>query len=213
MNGFLRNIKIKLIASAAYICLMLFLIALSVVLTLNISGIILSVNHAQIADVNHGQVMSDYRRLLFYLQVPFTNLHFEYFLSSTSGYHHFADVKSLMMLNEVVLLLVAVPASRYLIQQKRRHQLWQLVTPIKYSVIVVLMATFILMVNFDKLFIQFHKAVFSNNDWFFDPITDPIINVLTTNFFIICVLIFIILLLSFLSVIIIIGRRDLRRND
>lgn len=40
--------------------------------------------------------------------------------------------------------------------------------------------------DFDHWFVLFHQAFFNNNYWIFNPVTDPIINVLTDNFFTIC---------------------------
>ena len=40
--------------------------------------------------------------------------------------------------------------------------------------------------NFDTFFITFHKIIFNNNNWLFDPTTDPIINILTEDFFAAC---------------------------
>ncbi|WP_252897795.1 lipoprotein intramolecular transacylase Lit [Amylolactobacillus amylophilus] len=37
--------------------------------------------------------------------------------------------------------------------------------------------------NFDAFFVFFHGIFFHNSDWLFDPVTDPIINVLSENFF------------------------------
>lgn len=54
----------------------------------------------------------------------------------------------------------------------------------------------LLMINFDNLFTLFHKLIFHNNYWLFNPKTDPIILILPETFFMHC-LIFI-LVLSFI---------------
>ena len=44
--------------------------------------------------------------------------------------------------------------------------------------------------NFDTFFVTFHHMIFHNNNWLFNPLTDPIINVLTEGFFAACFSIF-----------------------
>ncbi|MDK7326346.1 lipoprotein intramolecular transacylase Lit, partial [Lactobacillus mulieris] len=39
-------------------------------------------------------------------------------------------------------------------------------------------------------FVTFHHMIFHNNNWLFNPLTDPIINVLTEGFFAACFSIF-----------------------
>ncbi|WP_201330538.1 lipoprotein intramolecular transacylase Lit, partial [Lactobacillus nasalidis] len=40
--------------------------------------------------------------------------------------------------------------------------------------------------DFDSFFRIFHTFFFHNNNWLFDPATDPVINVLTEGFFAAC---------------------------
>lgn len=40
--------------------------------------------------------------------------------------------------------------------------------------------------NFNFFFTIFHKIFFNNNKWLFDPLTDPIINILPEEFFALC---------------------------
>jgi integral membrane protein (TIGR01906 family) len=47
-------------------------------------------------------------------------------------------------------------------------------------------------IDFDKTFILFHQIAFSNNDWYFDPLTDPVILILPHSFFLQCAVILII---------------------
>lgn len=51
----------------------------------------------------------------------------------------------------------------------------------------------LLLINFDNLFTLFHKLIFHNNYWLFNPKTDPVILILPETFFMHC-LIFIIVL-------------------
>ena len=40
--------------------------------------------------------------------------------------------------------------------------------------------------NWDQVFVTFHKLFFSNDYWIFDPRTDPVITILPDEFFLHC---------------------------
>jgi len=44
----------------------------------------------------------------------------------------------------------------------------------------------VMAVDFNDFFIDFHKILFRNNDWLFDPSLDPIITALPDTFFLHC---------------------------
>lgn len=58
--------------------------------------------------------------------------------------------------------------------------------------------TVFLAFSFDYMFVLFHQILFNNEDWLFNPATDPIITVLTQDFFMYCFLFAFILLESML---------------
>jgi integral membrane protein (TIGR01906 family) len=68
-------------------------------------------------------------------------------------------------------------------------------------------------VGFDTFFIKFHELFFSNDDWLFNPATDPIINVLPEQFFMYCFILFFILIEIFFLVPFLLGRRELKRSS
>ncbi|BEI50506.1 membrane protein [Lactiplantibacillus plantarum subsp. plantarum] len=73
--------------------------------------------------------------------------------------------------------------------------------------------TVIMAINFDQFFIMFHKILFRNSDWLFDPLLDRIILVLPDTFFGQCfVLAFILIEWSFFYLLSI-GRQALREAD
>lgn len=54
----------------------------------------------------------------------------------------------------------------------------------------------IISINFDRFFTLFHKLIFHNNYWLFDPKADPVILILPEEFFMHCLIL--IIVLSFL---------------
>ncbi|KRL23291.1 TIGR01906 family membrane protein [Lentilactobacillus kisonensis] len=158
------------------------------------------------------QMLHEYTQIIKYLQLPWiSSLHFHYFFSSMKGMQHFSDVRHLIMLNNFVGLFL-VPITGYLLHRLNKKSLtWLLITPIKVVVTLSLMIIVMMFLNFDQLFIYFHELLFRNNDWLFDPNTDPVINMLPDTFFLECFGLFFIFFCGALGLIYWLGRRSLAR--
>ena len=111
--------------------------------------------------------------------------------SSASGISHFAECKEIFntiyIIGAVSLVFVivsfAIKARCGEIKYLRNCAIITVVLPIITGLAVL--------ISFDKFFLIFHKLVFNNDDWLFDPETDPIINLLPETFFMQCALIII----------------------
>lgn len=132
------------------------------------------------------QLWHNYWQLWQYLNFPWQkSLKLTNFIMSASGRQHFAEVKQLFLINWSVLLASGLalmwPRDK---QQKNNRQI---------SYRLVLMGSLILaslaISDFDQFFILFHETLFQNNDWVFNPSTDPIILVLPESFFATCFLV------------------------
>ena len=119
-----------------------------------------------------GTIMKNYTQLLDYLLLPFKNkLQMSDFPTSPSAARHFYECKLLFELAIIVFivgLIILIFISK--------------TTALIFMILPVIILPFALM-NFDEFFISFHHLLFNNSDWLFDPTTDPIINVLTEEFF------------------------------
>lgn len=112
------------------------------------------------------------------------------FSSSPEGAVHFEDVQKLVVTSLLVGVIVgAIFLTKYWPTNNRnkwvnmrRSQLisWSKALPIVVSLIVALF--------FDRFFVVFHELLFSNDYWVFDPLKDPIINVLPATYFMIVIL-------------------------
>lgn len=131
------------------------------------------------------RLMHNYNQMMNYLVNPFSgNFHLDDFRSSVNGRTHFADCKNLFMLNFSVFILSGV----YIFFRRKKRAYFNkvmLYAAIAGVILVVLMA-----VDFDGFFVIFHKILFRNNDWLFDPALDPIIDVLPDEFFAQCFALF-----------------------
>lgn len=133
--------------------------------------------------------------LMTYLLNPFVKkLAMPDFTSSAEGLKHFVDVKALFMLAIIVTILLLVPAI-IVIRKKGYIQFYQ---GIKICMLIpILVGILAVFGGFDAIFISFHKIFFRDSTWLFDPMTDPVINILPENFFMLCFIVFAVLYLIF----------------
>jgi integral membrane protein (TIGR01906 family) len=132
--------------------------------------------------------------------------------SSASGLEHFVEVKNIFVSFYAIFAVTAIALLLILIYKKKKRDYTYLpvssVTILALPVIVGLACA----INFDKLFIIFHKLFFRNDYWLFDPATDPIINLLPDTFFMHCLFIILgILLLG--SLLLFLISRIIRKGD
>ncbi|GAK48002.1 putative membrane protein [Secundilactobacillus oryzae JCM 18671] len=172
------------------VLVILCMLSLAIFLTVNSSWLFrLMVGDSEIVKtlgLSTHQLMKNYGQLLSFLQLPWVSLDMTNFPTSFSGMHHFEDVKKLILFNNTVLILTIMPTGLYLRKLYREFRLWLLDLPLNITAMVLLVASAMMAVNFNQFFIGFHELFFRNQDWLFDPQTDPIILVLPENFFYAC---------------------------
>lgn len=164
--------------------------------------------------LSHETIMENYFILLEYLHFPWVNeLVMPDFQTSASGAFHFYEVKQLFYLNYFVLF-VSLPCSiLYLRRLKTKKQLFLLKRPSFIAVWIPIGLLAFLAISFDYMFILFHKLLFDNDAWLFNPATDPIINVLTQEFFMFCFIFAFILIEAFFIAGYFLGKNDLKTKQ
>lgn len=193
MNGRLRMLKTRLKVTLQWIALFLAIISLVIFLTINsvwLYWLNVKLGHlSKIVQVSTGRIIQNYLQLLGYLQLPWiTRLDMMDFPTSPSGLQHFIDVKHLFLLNNSVLIVTIWPAIHFLQSLSVKKMLWKLIRPFQIAAVVPVLAALLMLVNFNQFFIDFHKVLFRNSDWLFDPRFDPVILVLPESFFSQCFL-------------------------
>ena len=111
--------------------------------------------------------------------------------ASESGLSHFAECKQIF---NVIYLAGAISLVLVIISFCIKAHFGELKYLRNCAIITVVLPLIVgiaALINFDALFLIFHKIVFSNDDWIFDPVTDPIINMLPETFFLQCAVIII----------------------
>ncbi|NQJ72806.1 TIGR01906 family membrane protein [Streptococcus suis] len=134
--------------------------------------------------------------LMNYLINPFASvLDMPNFSSSADGLKHFADVKGLFHLAQLIFL-ISLPAVFYFWKEVVRKGygklyrtvfMWMALAPVMIAVMGVL-------IGFDSFFVLFHHLLFpGDSTWLFDPLKDPVIYILPQEFFLHCFILFFIL--------------------
>lgn len=121
----------------------------------------------------------------------FGELSFPTLPTSASGLFHFVEVKQIFMFFHIAGLVSMVSLIGLIIYKKRKDDYQYLLTSSITTVVIPLILSILCMINFNTVFLLFHKLVFRNDDWLFDPLTDPIINLLPEAFFMQCAFIII----------------------
>lgn len=136
------------------------------------------------------EIKLNYNALIDYCS-PFFHgpLKFPTLPASDSGLSHFDEVKVIFNIVYAVgfgSLLVVVPAFIYKIYFRDRSFFKTCAITAIIIPIILLLACII---NFDGLFVLFHKVVFNNDDWMFSSITDPVIKILPESYFMQCAIV------------------------
>lgn len=137
--------------------------------------------------VNNTGLMKEYFNMMNYLINPFEKkLEFIYFTASQNGLSHFFEVKRLFLINNLVFLIVVI--AKKILKVKLRFFYTDAISIGMVPVLIFGLG----ILDFNQLFIWFHQLLFRNNNWLFNPTTDPIILALPESFFEIMILIFLI---------------------
>jgi len=198
-------------------CLFLTFISLAIALTINARFIyVIDIDYLNILDFVHlskERLLENYDQLMAFLNRPWiTELNLPDFPMSSNGRAHFYDVKKLFMLDYGVLLVTLVPSVMFLHHLKKSIRFWRLVRPFKWGMAAPVVLLALMAVGFDQFFITFHEVFFTNEDWLFDPATDPIINVLPEQYFMHCFLFFFVLIELFFWIMILIGKKESKNH-
>lgn len=123
----------------------------------------------------------DYNSPFFFGELSFPSLP-----ASASGLSHFVEVKQIFMFFYIAGLISLALSVVFIIYKKRKDDYQYLLTSSITTVVVPLILLIFSILNFKTVFLLFHKIVFRNDDWLFDPNTDPIINLLPEAYFMQC---------------------------
>lgn len=175
------------------ICFMVALLAIGLAIAVNFRPLyyldISRLNIVEKSGFNAVLIKENYNILIDYC-CPFFRGPLEFTIrASESGLSHFAECKQIF---NVIYLAGAASLVFVIVSFIIKAKLGELKYLRNCAIITVVLPAIVgifALIDFDTLFLIFHKITFSNDDWLFDPATDPIINMLPQEFFMQCALI------------------------
>ncbi|WP_167958212.1 TIGR01906 family membrane protein [Anaerosporobacter faecicola] len=169
----------------------LFFISISVIIILNTRSLYYkNINQLEIQEysgLDRQTIIENYDALIDYCS-PFYHgeLNFPSLPASPSGLSHFAETKVIFVSFYYVAAITGILLLGIIMYKKKRHDTSYLRTSAITIIVLPLLFGLATAINFDKTFLLFHKIAFRNDDWLFDPATDPIINLLPEEYFMYC---------------------------
>lgn len=209
----LNNLKHTFLQIVLVLSVITFSIAITILFVPLFEGHLTYFNVPEKVGIAHETIMDNYYVLLEYLHFPWVDkLVMPDFPTSASGAFHFYEVKVLFYINYIVLFITLPISINYLFNLKKSNQLYRLKIPSFFAAWVPVGLLVFLAFSFEDMFVLFHKLLFDNDAWLFNPATDPIINVLTQEFFMLCFILAFVLIEALFVTGYLIGKNDLKKK-
>ncbi len=169
----------------------IFFATLGTVLVINVGALYrFDVKHLNIeatSGYTYDVIMENYNALIAYCSpFFFGKLEFPSLAASVNGLSHFADVKVIFNGCYVLLALSFIALCIVVFRKRKLHDYHYLKTASITSITIPILIGLAMSINFNKVFVIFHKLFFRNDDWLFDPVTDPVITILPEEYFMHC---------------------------
>lgn len=180
-----------LLAGLGGFAFFLCLVCVSVTITLNFRPLYyLDMKLLHISDASgyaDDVIWKNYNVLIDYNNIWHTGLlNFPDFAMSESGRIHFAEVKNVFGIFEYGAFCLLPIAIVLIVLAKKKHIGSMFKAAGIFSIGIPAVLGVLIAINWEWVFVTFHKMVFQNDYWLFDPYTDPIILVLPDEFFMHC---------------------------
>lgn len=105
---------------------------------------------------------------------------------SLNGKKHFEDVKKIIIYSEYIFVVSIILFILVSFMTQKNYVLFCLKSSGKELITISIFSLFISFLSFSELFDSFHKIIFKNDYWIFDPKYDPVILILPENYFMHC---------------------------
>ena len=151
-------------------------------------------------------LVDNYKRIIYFVQNPFKKeLVLNNLAMSSLGKTHFFEVRQIFIVLYIISIIFISIMIFKILTNKNNGLGKKIIKSFNSSVnIIALIFTSVsiaVAIDFSKTFYFFHKIFFRNDYWIFDPATDPIINSLPEELFMIELVLVISLLIIFTLVI------------
>ncbi len=170
------------------ICLAIFMIGLSVIITLNIKDIyykdIDKLNIESMTTLSREEIIEHYDYLIDYnLNTKVDEFKLPTLASSKEGKIHFEEVRDIFQSVKLLTIITGIISVVGGISQIRKREFKFLRNSSILIIILPALLAIPIAIDFNKCFVLFHEIMFSNDYWIFNPLLDPVINILPEAFF------------------------------
>ena len=133
--------------------------------------------------------LANYNVLIDYNSIFGTKvLNFPTLAMSESGRIHFEEVKNVFGVFEITLIISGILSLAGIIYRHFKKNPGYLLLSGILTIAIPAALGALIALNWETVFVLFHKIVFHNNYWIFDAATDPVITILPDTFFMHCAL-------------------------
>lgn len=179
--------------------LTLTIISASVIITLNFRSLYyFDMNYFHLEEntgYSEEMIRENYDTLIDYNSVFYSGeLNFPSLPMSEQGRIHFIEVKRIFVFIEAILFPISTILSLIGIWRLKKQKPTYLKLTSVFSLALPLVLGLFIALNWDRVFVLFHKLFFNNDYWIFDFTTDPVIRILPDGFFMHCALMILILI-------------------
>lgn len=148
------------------------------------------INHLSIpasSGYSEAEIRANYDALIDYNSVFYQgDLEFPTLGMSKAGQIHFAEVKQIFSAIQIMLCALTLPVAAIVIYKLRKREIRFLKFSAICAVGLPLLLGLLIALNWNAFFVMFHQIFFRNDFWQFDPVLDPVINILPDGFFMHC---------------------------
>lgn len=166
----------------------LLFISISVIITINFRPLyyldVKLLHIEQTSGYEKDEILTNYNTLIDYSS-PFYkgDLKFPTLDASAAGLQHFEEVKDIFTAFYLMAGISLVAAVSIIIYKSKKRDISYLPVSSATAILLPSILGVLIMLNFDRAFVIFHKLFFRNDLWLFDPSTDPVITILPDTFF------------------------------
>jgi len=175
----------------AAICLTLLIFSASVLFTVHLRPLYMMdiriLNLEEETGLSAEEILENYDALIAY-NSPWGDgtLVFPSFTMSREGAVHFSEVRSVFGVIRVTGIAAALLSLLWIGCMHRRRRRSYLRITAGLCVGIPLAAALLLAADWERFFTGFHRLLFRNDYWLFDPVTDPVITILPDEYFMHC---------------------------
>lgn len=158
------------------------------------------------------QIKNNYDALIRYQSLFYTkDLILPNFKMSLTGKVHFQEVKYIFNFLQIILIITGIITIKATLKKFRENDFLFFKRVSLLTLLIPLIIAIIASMNFTKSFELFHRILFKNNYWIFDPLLDPVILILPEQFFMHCFILIIIIIITFSLIFYFISNRLMKK--